>query len=188
MIGGDEDIFAVGERPEASESTPAPTEQEPKDNDAAETVSADGALAASILSELLRLMCIECECSLESCEDRHATLVITGPDVGLAIGRHGRTIDALQYLTVLMYAKQKGHRITVTINAEHYRERRSEQLAQMAQRLAKQVSRTGNEAVLEPLRPHERRVVHMELAHHPDVTTYSEGEEPFRRVVISPKH
>ena len=110
------------------------------------------------------------------------------PDASLIIGRHGQTVDDLQYLSSLILNNDRRDRKRFLLNVENYRERREEMLRRSATALAKQVAESGQEAVLDPLPPHERRIVHLALVDIPDVYTYSEGEEPDRRIVISPRH
>ena len=112
---------------------------------------------------------------------------ISGDDLGLLIGRHGATIDALQYLAAIVVNGDRHERRQVVVDAEGYRERRETALVSLADRLAPKVAREGAAAVLNPMTAAERKVVHLHLKDHPSVTTASEGNEPFRAVVISPK-
>lgn len=109
---------------------------------------------------------------------------ITGQEAGILIGHHGQTLDALQYLTNLVAARVDRHGPRVLLDVEGYRKRRTETLTNLARRLAERVVRTGERAVLEPMSAQERRVIHLALQGFPGVTTVSEGQEPFRRVVI----
>jgi spoIIIJ-associated protein len=142
--------------------------------------------ATEVLNRLLSLMGIECEAKLAGCEAGRGQIELEGPDVALVIGRHGQTIDALQYLSGLIASRGAGVWVPVTVDAAGYRGRRAATLTQMAKEIAAQVKEKGEEAVLDVLRPHERRIVHVALRDDKGVVTYSEGEEPFRRVVISP--
>ena len=112
---------------------------------------------------------------------------ISGDDLGLLIGRHGATIDALQYLAAIVVNGDRHERRQVVVDAEGYRERRETALVSLADRMAQKVAREGSAAVLKPMTAAERKVVHLHLKDHPRVTTESEGNEPFRAVVISPK-
>jgi len=114
-------------------------------------------------------------------------LKIHGDGIGVLIGKHGQTLDALQYLTNL--AANKGHKDwnRVILDAENYRERRRQTLERLARNLADRVKRTGKKAMLEPMNPYERKIVHLSLQNDPAITTYSEGEEPYRKVVIDLK-
>lgn len=111
---------------------------------------------------------------------------VFGEEAGMLIGHHGQTLDALQFLTNVVAARG-GNGTRVMLDVEGYRRRREETLIRLAERLAERVRRGGAKVVLEPMSAHERRVIHMALADHPDVATSSEGEEPHRRVVILPK-
>ena len=109
---------------------------------------------------------------------------LRGEDLGLLIGKHGQTLDALQYLTNLASQREGCERIRIMIDVEVYRKRRADTLEQLALRLADRVKKSGDRVVLEPMTPHERKIIHMSLQNESGVETYSEGLEPFRRVVI----
>ncbi len=115
------------------------------------------------------------------------TFKLHGSDMGILIGKHGQTLDSLQYLTNLVANKNSAERIRIVIDIEDYRERRVETLNRLAQRLADKVKRTGERIVLEPMNPHERKIIHVALQNDRRITTLSEGEEPYRRVVIELK-
>lgn len=107
-----------------------------------------------------------------------------GEDLGILIGKHGQTLDSLQYLTNLVANKDSHERTRFAIDIENYRQRRVETLIVLAKKLASQVKRTSEKVVLEPMTPHERKIIHMALQDDRRVTTNSEGEEPYRYVVI----
>ena len=111
------------------------------------------------------------------------TFKLHGSDMGILIGKHGQTLDSLQYLTNLVANKNSAERIRIVIDIEDYRERRVETLNRLALRLADKVKRTGERVVLEPMNPHERKIIHVALQNDRRITTLSEGEEPYRRVV-----
>lgn len=115
------------------------------------------------------------------------TFKLHGSDMGILIGKHGQTLDSLQYLTNLVANKNSAERIRIVIDIEDYRERRVETLNRLALRLADKVKRTGERVVLEPMNPHERKIIHVALQNDRRITTLSEGEEPYRRVVIELK-
>jgi spoIIIJ-associated protein len=142
--------------------------------------------AESALRRLLELMGLDCQAELSGCEEGRGQIEITGPDVALVIGKHGQTIDALQFLSGLIASRALGGWVPINLDAAGYRDRRAAALTQMAKEVAAQVKEKGEEAVLDVLRPHERRIVHLALRDEEGIVTYSEGEEPFRRVVISP--
>ena len=111
-----------------------------------------------------------------------------GDGLGILIGKHGQTLDALQYLTNLAAGKNFRRRYFVLLDVEGYRERRRQTLESLAHRLAGKVKRTGEEVKLEPMPAGERRIIHLALQHDYAVTTDSEGETPYRCVVIRPKN
>lgn len=111
---------------------------------------------------------------------------VNGRDCGAAIGRHGETLEAIQYLASLVANKYSEERIRVIIDIGGYRKRRENTLISLAERTADKVSRTGHSINLEPMNPAERRIIHATLQDFPGVTTFSEGEEPERHIVIAP--
>ncbi|AOZ92857.1 RNA-binding cell elongation regulator Jag/EloR [Paenibacillus crassostreae] len=115
------------------------------------------------------------------------TLHISGPDLGLMIGRRGQTLDSLQYLANIVANRVSNSFIRIILDAENFRERRKKTLEELADRLADRVIRSHKDVVLEPMSPQERKVIHAKLQDHKQVKTYSKGEEPNRRVVISLK-
>lgn len=119
--------------------------------------------------------------------DGSVTFKLHGADMGILIGKHGQTLDSLQYLTNLVANKNSSDRVRVIIDVEDYRDRRIETLNRLAFRLADKVKRTGERVALEPMNPHERKIIHMALQGDRRVTTLSEGDEPYRHVVIELK-
>jgi spoIIIJ-associated protein len=114
-------------------------------------------------------------------------LDINGKDSGTIIGKRGQTLDAIQYLTSLVVNKENEKYIRVVVDAENYRAKREKTLENLADRLASKVVRTKRSVRLEPMNPYERKVIHATLQANPKVTTRSEGEEPYRRVIIELK-
>ena len=115
-------------------------------------------------------------------------LELEGEDTGTIIGKRGQTLDAIQYLTSLVVNKGKEDYVRVVIDAENYRAKREKTLQQLANRLADKVARSKRPMKLEPMNPYERKVIHSTLQNHPRVVTRSEGEEPYRRVIIELKN
>ncbi|MDE7045589.1 MAG: KH domain-containing protein, partial [Acetatifactor sp.] len=107
--------------------------------------------------------------------------------MGVLIGKRGQTLDSLQYLVSLVVNKGSEDYIRVKVDTENYRERRKETLENLAKNIAYKVKRTKRSVSLEPMNPYERRIIHSALQNDKYVTTYSEGEEPFRRVVVTVK-
>lgn len=120
-------------------------------------------------------------------ESEYLHVDVSGREAGMLIGHHGQTLDAMQYLVNLVAAKVGEDSQRVLLDVEGYRKRREETLTRLATRLADRVRRNGESTVLEPMSAHERRVIHLALQENPYVVTTSEGEEPFRRIVIQPK-
>jgi spoIIIJ-associated protein len=145
----------------------------------------------AIISKLLYHMGLEAQVSAhygEPRDDRRPIMVdVRGSDLGILIGRHGETLDSFQYIAALMIGKETGQFVRLIVDVEGHRDRRERQLRQLARRMAEQVLKTGRKLTLEPMRPAERRIIHLELRDHPAVTTESVGEEPHRKVTIIPK-
>lgn len=111
---------------------------------------------------------------------------VEGPDCGTVIGKRGQTLDSVQYLTSLVVNKDQNKYIRTIIDAEGYRRKREITLEKLASRLAEKAVHTGRSVKLEPMNPYERKVIHSVLQNYSGVTTRSEGEEPYRRVIIEP--
>lgn len=120
-------------------------------------------------------------------EEKSIKIDITGDSTGILIGRRGETLDSLQYLTSLVVNKGTQEYKRITLDTENYRKKREETLVALANRIADKVVRTGKRVVLEPMNPYERRILHATLHDHEKVETISEGEEPYRRVVVAQK-
>ena len=112
---------------------------------------------------------------------------VQGDDLGVLIGRRAEILNALQYVTNLIVSKQVERWVQVIIDVQGYRARHERQLRQMAQRMADQAMKAGRRQILEPMSASDRRIIHLELRDHPNVTTQSVGEEPTRKVTIVPK-
>ncbi|GIM28979.1 DNA/RNA-binding protein [Clostridium polyendosporum] len=149
------------------------------------TVKRDYILEAkNFLRNVLNLMDIKAEIRIK--EERDVVNInLVGPKMGLIIGYRGETLDSLQYLVSLVI--NKGHDITykrVVLDTENYRGKREETLKRLAEKTAYKVRKSGRPFKLEPMNPYERRVIHSALQNDSSVYTYSEGEEPFRKIVI----
>ena len=114
-------------------------------------------------------------------------LEMNGQDSRTVIGKRGQTLDAIQYLTSLVVNKDKDKYVKVVVDAENYRAKRQKTLEQLANRLAAKVVKSKKYVRLEPMNPYERKVIHATLQKNPNITTRSEGEEPYRRVIIELK-
>lgn len=142
--------------------------------------------AKTFLEKVTKAMGLNVVISAVTGEDS-VGLHLRGEDLGILIGKHGQTLDALQYLTNLASNKDGRERIRFIIDVEDYRKRRADTLEQLAHRLADRVKRSGERVVLEPMTPHERKIIHTSLQADSQIETYSEGEDPYRRVVITSK-
>ena len=123
----------------------------------------------------------------ENTEEKTMDIELSGEEMGVLIGKRGQTLDSLQYLVSLVVNKYSDDYIRVKIDTENYRERRKETLENLARNIAYKVKRTRKTVSLEPMNPYERRVIHSALQNDRYVTTHSEGEEPYRRVVVTLK-
>ena len=120
-------------------------------------------------------------------ENRNLDIELSGDEMGVLIGKRGQTLDSLQYLVSLVVNKEVEDYIRVKVDTEDYRKRRKATLENLAKNIAYKVKRTKRSVSLEPMNPYERRVIHSALQNDKYVTTHSEGEEPFRRVVVTLK-
>lgn len=139
-----------------------------------------------ILKTLLAEMGIEADVNTKV-SDGNIYLNINTPNAGLLIGRRGRTLDAIQHLLNCIVNRSSLVKRRVIVDAEQYRERREEILTNLAHKLASKVKTTGQEIVVEPMNPQDRRIIHLALQDDQEVTTFSRGEGSFRSVVITTK-
>jgi len=144
--------------------------------------------ARNFLQQVIEAMKLDVKFDIEEDEDT-IKFNLYGKNVGLLIGHRGETLDSLQYLVNIVASKYREYDRyrRIILDAENYRKRREETLIRLAKKLAKQVMETKESVELEPMSPNERRIIHMALQDHPYVETYSEGEEPNRRVIIALK-
>ena len=120
-------------------------------------------------------------------EEKVMDIELKGDDMGVLIGTRGQTLDSLQYLVSLVVNRDSDDYIRVKVDTENYRKRRKETLENLAKNIAYKVKRTKRSVSLEPMNPYERRIIHSALQNDKFVTTHSEGEEPFRHVVVTLK-
>jgi spoIIIJ-associated protein len=144
--------------------------------------------AKKFLSDVFSAMGIQAEIDL-SYDEINTTLDINikGDEMGVLIGKRGQTLDSLQYLVSLVVNKNNDEYIKIKLDTENYRARRKETLENLAKNIAYKVKRTRKPVSLEPMNPYERRIIHSALQNDKYVETYSEGEEPYRKVVINLK-
>ncbi len=140
------------------------------------------------LSSIFDAMKMEVEILVAVNEEEHIIEVeLKGDDMGILIGKRGQTLDSLQYLTNLAINKHSDEYYKVKIDTEDYRKRRKETLENLAKNIAYKVKRTKRPVSLEPMNPFERRIIHSALQNDRYVTTHSEGDEPYRHVVVTVK-
>lgn len=147
---------------------------------------ADAEQLAEMVREILDLADLQVVVDISELNGRYVNLELDGKDVGFLIGKQGEVLNAFQYLMNVIAGRQLGNGVRVTLDGNHYRRRRAEALTNLAVQIAEQVRERGEEAVLDALPAFERRVVHHALSTMEGIATYSEGEEPNRRVVIAP--
>lgn len=144
--------------------------------------------AREFLENLFKAMKLEVEIIIEKDEESNTLNIdLKGDDMGVLIGKRGQTLDSLQYLTNLAVNRRAENFVKVKIDTEDYRKRRRETLENLARNIAYKVKRTKRPVALEPMNPFERRVIHSTLQNDKFVTTHSEGEEPYRHVVVTLK-
>ena len=165
---------------------PAKKAEEPFEPSDPEKLGEAGKLAYDFLKNVTEKMGVTVGIRVTEEED-HLSVAMMGDTLGILIGRRGDTLDALQYLTSLQVNKHRDGYMRVSLDTENYRQKREEALSKLAMRMAARARKTGRKVTLEPMNPYERRVLHSALQGNPYVTTHSEGEEPYRRVVITLK-
>jgi len=144
--------------------------------------------ARKFLRDVLEAMDIKAEIRVKDINES-LYINLSGPKMGMIIGRRGQTLDSLQYLVSLVVNKDKERDsfVKVILDTEDYRRKREETLQRLARRLADRARKTGKNIELEPMNPYERRIIHSTLQEVEGITTFSEGEEPYRKVIISNK-
>jgi len=187
----DNTVDAVTESTEGAASEPAQaTGEVPEEGQRAPAEF--GAHVREVTQRIVDLMGLQLEARVAQA-DRHVVEIdLEGPDARIIIGKHGQTLEALQQVVGLIANKAATRRHRVLVDAEGYqqrrRARREQELLEMVRLDAQRAKETGQEAVIQyAVGPYERRIVHMAFANDPDFITYSEGEEPYRYVVISPR-
>lgn len=137
------------------------------------------------LNQLFKAMDIETEVTIDYSEENNSMNInLEGPEMGILIGKRGQTLDALQYLISLFVNKESENYIRVKLDTENYRARRKDTLENLAKNIAFKVKRSRRSVTLEPMNPYERRIIHSALQNDKYVATRSEGEEPYRKVVV----
>lgn len=137
------------------------------------------------LDSVFKAMKLEVTIDIKVDEDnRNVDVELNGPEMGVLIGKRGQTLDSIQYLTSLVVNKGREKYVRIKMDTEDYRNRRKETLESLAKNIAYKVKRSRRPVALEPMNPYERRIIHSALQNDKFVSTKSEGEEPFRHVVI----
>jgi len=140
-------------------------------------------IAFDFLTEIMEAMDVACEIDTHL-EEGVLNVEFSGPKMGILIGRRGQTLDSLQYLTGLVVNKGGDSYTRVILDTENYREKRKKTLENLADKIAAKAIRYRKKMILEPMDPYERRIIHSHLQDHDKVYTYSEGEDPYRKVVV----
>ncbi len=140
----------------------------------------------AIIDGLMETADLDAQTNVTEVNGRYINLEIDGKDVGYLVGRRGEVLNALQYIANVIASRKLQPGVRIVLEGDNYRKRREEVLTELATNIAKEVKARGEEAVLDALPAFERRIVHQALVEFDGVTTYSEGEEPSRRVVIAP--
>lgn len=153
----------------------------------AATLNVDQQIALTLMQEICASSGLEANAVVRSIQKPYMNIELLGEGVRMTWGRMGQGLDALQFLSNTILSRRVGSDVRLLLDAEGYRERRADSLRQRALELAEEVKSRNQEAELEPLPAHERRIIHAALADDPEISTYSEGDEPARRVVISPR-
>lgn len=156
-----------------------------KDEKLAEVEPQTKEACEKFLYDVLKAMDMEVSLTSEVDEDGALSINIEGENMGILIGKRGQTLDSLQYLTNRVANKMQEGYVRVKLDTENYRQRRKETLENLAKNIAHKVKRTKKAVSLEPMNPYERRIIHSALQNDKYVSTHSEGEEPYRRVVVT---
>lgn len=164
----------------------APVEEEPFEPTPEEALSDSAKKAREFISGLTDRM--GAPVTMEMMETPEQLRIrMAGENMSLLIGRRGETLDGIQYLTSLCVNRGREEYLRISLDTENYRAKREEALRKLAVRMANRARRTGKRVAMEPMNPYERRILHSALQDDPDVATHSEGEEPYRRVIITLK-
>lgn len=164
----------------------APAAEPEREREELVATAEDAENVVAIVRELLDAAGVQVTAKPGALNGRYVNVLLDGKDVAFIVGKHGEVLNALQYLVNIVIGRRLDRQVRATLDGNDYRRRREEALTQLATRIATQVKERGEEAVLDALPAFERRIVHKALSEIDGITTYSEGEEPNRRVVIAP--
>ena len=159
---------------------------EPVSADRREKAKAD---AVKFLTDVFKAMKLEAVVNVEfDAVENELSIDVKAEDMGVLIGKRGQTLDSLQYIVSLAINKDSNEYVKVKLDSENYRLRRKETLENLARNIASKVKRTGRQVSLEPMNSFERRIIHSALQGDPNCETFSEGNDPYRKVVVKPKN
>ena len=159
---------------------------EPVSADRQEKAKAD---AVKFLTDVFKAMKLEAVVNVEfDAAENELSIDVKAEDMGVLIGKRGQTLDSLQYIVSLAINKDSNEYVKVKLDSENYRLRRKETLENLARNIASKVKRTGRQVSLEPMNSFERRIIHSALQGDPNCETFSEGNDPYRKVVVKPKN
>lgn len=193
--GGAQAVEAGSAVPESEAEPPVQTPAQPAPVQESESTPEHDPLldrTEEVVSKLIHLMGLKAQVSAQYGETdrddrRYINVDVRGDDLSVLIGRRSETLNAFQYIASLIIGRGTEQFVQLVVDVEGYRDRREKQLIQMAKRVADQVAKNGRKQTLEPMPAAERRIIHIALRDHPNVTTESAGEEPYRKVVVYPK-
>jgi len=175
------------EAPVVEKQEERPAEEPKKARELAEVQPQTVEAVKTFLADTMKAMNMEVEIEISIDEDGALCADLRGEHMGILIGKRGQTLDSLQYLANRVANKHQDGYVRVKLDTENYRARREETLKHLAKNIAHKVKRNRRPVALEPMNPYERRIIHSALQSDPYVTTHSEGEEPYRKVVITLK-
>lgn len=173
-------------KPKAAEATEEPEHSSSEEGPEVVATQEDADRLADLLRELVASAELNVTVKATGFSGRYVNLQLDGRDAAFLVGKHGEVLNALQYLVNIIGSRRIANGVRATLDGNDYRKRREDTLTQLAVNIAEQVKKRGEEAVLDALPAFERRIVHKALSTVEGITTYSEGEEPNRRVVIAP--
>lgn len=172
-------------KPKAEEAAPVAATEAPSANEPVATEE-DADRFVKLLTDLLDRADLNVSVQSSGVQGKYVNVRLDGKDAGYLVGKHGEVLNSLQYVVNIIATQQWGNGVRTVLDGNDFRARREQQLTDLAEKIAEQVVKRGEEAVLDALPAFERRLVHKALSEMAGVTTYSEGEEPNRRVVIAP--
>jgi len=173
--------------PEADEVEEARPRDEEDEEDGSEPEPGSSRAARAHLRAVLELMGVDAHVEIVEEDEDEVQLNVEGHDLGVVIGSYGQTLNAVQFLVNIVTNRGRGRRRRVVVDAQGYRDRRRRKLERLAEEHARRAKEERRDVIIEGLRASERRIIHTALQHDPDVATFSEGEEPNRRLIISPR-